>query len=299
MLAKTVECVPNFSVGRDLLLVEKLADCYRGCTGVKLLDYSADADHNRCVITAAGEPQALCKAVFNSIKIAVDNIDLNKHHGGHPRIGAADVIPFVPLFNMEMQEVVELSRQLGKLVGEELRFPVFLYEQSATSENRMNLAEVRKGGFEGLASKLRQSDWQPDFGPPVPHTSAGACAIGARKILCAFNVNLRTDDVNIARQIAGKVREKNGGLPSCKALGLMLESGQTVQVSMNLTDYTQTGLHQAFEQVCVEAEKLGVEVASSELIGLAPLAALNDSLRYYMKLDNLTPGKILDFKLYE
>ena len=292
-----VECVPNFSEGKNPKTVESIADCYRGKTGVKLLDYTMDADHNRSVITAIGKPEALARAVFDSIKKASELIDLSKHTGGHPRIGAADVIPFIPLHNMEMIDAVSLARSLGKRVGNELGIPVFLYEEAVESENRKNLAAVRCGGFEGLEAKMRLTEWQPDFGPAQPHPTAGACAIGARVPLCAFNINLYTDDLNIAKEIARKIRFSSGGMKCCKAIGVMLKSRNQAQVSMNLTDYTQTAIWQAFEAVQTEAAHYNIGIASSELIGLAPAKALLDCAEHYLKLENFSVNKILDFHI--
>ena len=292
-----VECVPNFSEGRNIQTIESIADCYRDKADVKLLDYTMDADHNRSVITAIGAPQALAEAVFDSIKRAAELIDLSKHRGGHPRIGAADVIPFVPLRNMDMATAVLIACSLGKRVGEELGIPVFLYEEAANLAERKNLADIRRGGFEGLGSKMHLAEWQPDFGPSQPHPMAGACAIGARLPLCAFNINLRTDNLEIAQEIARKIRFSNGGMKYCKAIGVMLEHRNQAQVSVNLTDYTQTAIWQVFEAVQVEAAQHNIEIAGSELIGLAPAQALLDCAEHYLKLENFSVNKILDFHI--
>ena len=296
---KLMECVPNFSAGRNAATVEKLADCYRGKIGVKLLDYTSDPDHNRSVITAVGEPEALLEAVFSSVRVARELIDLRLHEGAHPRVGAADVIPFVPLRGINLQEAVALAETLGKRVAAELDIPVFLYEEAASAFHRRNLADVRRGNFEGLREKLLLPEWQPDFGSSVPHQSAGVAVIGARRPLVAFNINLNTDNLDLARQIAGRVRYSSGGLPCCKAIGVYLAAQNQAQVSMNLTDYTQTGIHHAFELVRLEARRLGVEIAGSELIGLAPAKALLDCAGYYLQLENLSIEKILEQRIYE
>lgn len=295
---KLMECVPNFSEGRDLGKVEKLADCFRGRKGVKLLDYSADADHNRSVITAAGEPKALKQAVIEAVLRAEEIIDLRAHTGQHPRIGAADVIPFIPLRGVTVEETVKVSEEVGKALGE-AGIPVYLYELSARRPERRNLADVRRGGFEGLARKMRDPDWKPDFGPDRPHPSFGAAAVGCRKLLCAFNVNLQTSDPEVAKAIARKVRERDGGLPFCKALGLELKERGLVQVSMNLTDFTKTSVWAAFEAVKKEAGKQGVAVAGSELIGLFPAAALLDCAAHYLQIENYAPDRVLEARLFE
>ena len=296
---KLVECVPNFSEGRDLKKVEQIADCFRGKKGVRLLDWSADADHNRSVITAAGEPEALAAAVVEAVGRAKDLIDLRRHSGQHPRIGAADVIPFVPLRGVTEAETVALSERVGQEIGDRYGIPVYLYEQSARHPGRRNLADVRRGGFEGLARKMQDPAWKPDFGPDRPHPSFGAVAVGCRKLLCAFNVNLNTGDLGVARAVARKVRERDGGLPFCKALGLELKERGLVQVSMNLTDFTQTSVWAAFEAVKAEAGKLGVTVAGSELIGLFPAAALLDAAAHYLQIENYAPDRVLEARLFE
>ncbi|MDD4583316.1 MAG: glutamate formimidoyltransferase, partial [Eubacteriales bacterium] len=247
-LNKIMECVPNFSEGRDLAKVEKIADAFRGKEAVRLLDYSADKDHNRCVITAVGEPEALGNAVIDAIGIAKEIIDMNKHEGQHPRMGAADVVPFIPIRKVTTEDAVALSRDVGRAVGRQYGIPVFLYEKSATAPHRENLANVRKGQYEGLTEKMKdQVLWTPDFGPSKPHPTFGAVAVGARMPLCAFNVNLATENLEIATAIAKKVRHIGGGLRYCKGMGVELLDRKQTQVSMNLTDYTKTTLYSAFE----------------------------------------------------
>ena len=294
-----VECVPNFSEGRRPEVVEAIADCFRGKKGVKLLDYSCDTDHNRMVITAAGQPDAMKAAVVDAIGVAVERIDLQQHQGVHPRLGAADVIPFIPLRNMTMQEAVTLAKEVGHAAAERFGLPVYLYEAAATASHRTNLADVRKGGFEGLALKMQDQAWQPDFGPSQPHPTAGASIIGARPFLIAYNILLNSNDLDAAKAIAKAIRFSSGGLPACKALGLRLDTQEKVQVSINLTDITQTTLPQVFDAVCKEAAARGISVAGSELIGLMPLQALVDTTAYYLKLDDFSVDRVLEHTLWE
>ena len=292
-MEKTVECVTNFSEGHDLRKVEKIVDAFRAKKNVKLLDYSADTNHNRMVITAIGEPQALKNAVVEAIGIAVEIIDLNTHQGQHPRIGAADVVPFIPIRNMTMNEAVELSKQAAKEVSERYMLPVFLYEKSASVPHRENLAVVRKGQFEGLKEKMQQPEWQPDFGNPIPHPTAGAVVIGARMPLIAYNINLNTNRLDIAQKIAQKIRHINGGLRYCKAMAVELTDKGIVQVSTNLTDYTKTSMYSVFELTRIEAARYGVTIAGSEVIGLVPLDALIDTTSYYLGLENFSAKQVL------
>jgi glutamate formiminotransferase len=296
---KIIECVPNFSEGRDKQIVEKIADAFRAKDNVKLLDYSSDADHNRSVITVAGEPEALKEAVIEAVGIAVELINLTKHSGQHPRMGAVDVIPFIPIKNVTMDEAITLSKEVGEAIGEKYNLPVFLYEKSATQQHRENLANVRKGEFEGLKEKMLSPEWKPDFGPLQPHPTAGAVAVGARMPLVAYNVNLNTSDLEIATAIAKKVRHIGGGLRFCKAMGVELEDKGITQVSMNLTDYTKTSIYRAHEMVRMEAKRYGVTVAGGEVIGLVPLEALVDSVAYYLGLDNFSIKQVLEIKLME
>ncbi|MCK9500857.1 glutamate formimidoyltransferase [Lascolabacillus massiliensis] len=296
---KIIECVPNFSEGRDKQIVEKIADAFRAKDNVKLLDYSSDADHNRSVITVAGEPEALKEAVIEAVGIAVELINLTKHSGQHPRMGAVDVIPFIPIKNVTMDEAITLSKEVGDAIGEKYNLPVFLYEKSATQQHRENLANVRKGEFEGLKEKMLSPEWKPDFGPLQPHPTAGAVAVGARMPLVAYNVNLNTSDLEIATAIAKKVRHIGGGLRFCKAMGVELEDKGITQVSMNLTDYTKTSIYRAHEMVRMEAKRYGVTVAGGEVIGLVPLEALVDSVAYYLGLDNFSIKQVLEIKLME
>lgn len=296
---KIFETVPNFSVGRDMTVLEKIADCFRAKSGVRLLDYSADYDHNRSVVTAIGECNALCDALFNAIKTASELIDLREHNGEHPRIGAADVVPIIPFGTATMEEAIEAARKLGRRVGEELNIPVYMYEKAAIIAGRDNLSVIRQGEFENLAAKMQQPEWRPDFGPKEPHISAGASVIGARVPLIAYNIQLKSNDLAIAKAIAKKIRFSSGGLPKLKAIGVYLAETDRAQVSMNLTDYTVTSMFDAYTAVEAEAKRLGVEIESSELIGLAPEQAFLDTAVKFLKLENYTNDKVLDKRFFE
>lgn len=298
-MAKIVECVPNFSEGRNMEVVEKIVGAFRGKEGVKLLDYSTDKDHNRMVVTTAGDPQALKKAVVEAIGIAVANIDLTKHEGQHPRMGAVDVVPFIPISEMTMEEAVELSKEVAREVAESYALPVYLYEKAAAAPVRENLANIRKGEFEGLGEKMKQPEWKPDLGPAAPHKTAGAVVIGARMPLVAYNVNLNTGDLAIADKIAKTVRHIGGGLRFCKAMGVELTERGIVQVSMNLTDYTKTAVYRAHELVRIEAARWGVTIAGGEIIGLVPMQALVDVAEYYLGLENFSMKQVLEKQLME
>ncbi|MDD3787429.1 MAG: glutamate formimidoyltransferase [Petrimonas sp.] len=296
---KIMECVPNFSEGRDKEKIEKIVECFRGKDGVKLLDYSSDADHNRSVITVVGEPEALKAAVIEAVGKAVELIDMTKHSGQHPRMGAVDVVPFIPIKNVSMDEAVALSKEVAETVGEKYNLPAFLYEKSASAPHRENLAAVRKGEFEGMAEKIKQDEWKPDFGPAEQHPTAGTVAIGARMPLVAYNVNLNTSDLSIAEAIAKKVRFIGGGLRYCKGMGVALEERGITQVSMNLTDYTKTAIYRAHEMVRMEAQRYGVSVVGAEIIGLVPMEALVDTAAYYLGLENFSMSQVLEAKLME
>lgn len=291
-----LETVPNFSEGRDLAIVEQIADCFRGKEGVKLLDYSSDKDHNRSVFTVIGEPGSLRDAVIASAKAALDLIDLRKHKGQHPRMGCVDVIPFIPIKGCDLKDADKVAREVGEALGR-MGQPVFLYERSASRPNRENLSDIRRGEFEGMAEKMKGEDWVPDFGPQTIHPSGGVTAVGARMPLIAFNVNLNTPDLNIAKAIAKVVRHSGGGLRYVKAMGVMLEDRNLAQVSMNLTDYTQTSVYRVFEMVKSEARRYGVSIAGSELIGLTPVKALVDSAEYYLQMEQFSFDQVLEMRL--
>ena len=296
---KIVECVPNFSEGRDLKKIDRIVAPFRARAGVKLLDYSNDEDHNRPVVTLVGEPEALRDAVIEAIGVAVELIDLNHHQGQHPRMGAVDVVPFIPIKNVTMDEAVSLSREVGEKVAGLYHLPVFLYEKSATAPHRENLAAVRKGEFEGMAEKIKLPEWQPDFGPADRHPTAGTVAIGARMPLVAYNINLSTDYLEIATKIARNIRHINGGLRYVKAMGVELKERNITQVSINMTDYTRTALYRAFELVRIEARRYGVTIIGSEIVGLVPMEALIDTASYYLGLENFSMQQVLESRIME
>ncbi|RKD32982.1 glutamate formimidoyltransferase [Thermohalobacter berrensis] len=298
-MKKIVQCVPNFSEGRDLEKIERIVEPFRGKDGVKLLDYQRDEDHNRVVVTVVGEPEPLKNAVVEAMGAAIDVIDMTKHEGQHPRMGAVDVVPFIPIRNVSMTEAIELSKEVAKEASERYNLPIFLYEKSATRPERENLAKIRKGQFEGMAEKLQKPEWKPDFGPDKVHPTAGVTAVGARMPLVAYNVNLDTDNIEIANQIARKVRHINGGLRYCKAIGVELKDRGIVQVSMNMTDYTKTALYRVFELIKIEARRYGVNVVGSEVIGLVPMEALIDSAVYYMGIEDFSMDQVLETRIME
>ncbi|HSH36220.1 glutamate formimidoyltransferase [Schnuerera sp.] len=298
-MARLVQCVPNFSEGKNKEIIEKIVEEIRIVDEVKLLDYSMDKDHNRSVVTFVGEPEKVIEAAFNAVKTAAELIDMKNHSGGHPRMGATDVIPLIPISDVTMEECVEYSKKLGKKIGEELNISVFLYEKSAKSKERENLADVRRGQYEGMAEKLKQEEWQPDFGPNILNEKAGVTAVGARMPLVAFNVNLGTDDVEVAKKIAKVVRAKTGGFTYCKAIGLEITERKIVQVSMNMVDYTKTSLFRVFDTIEREARRYGVNVIGSEIIGLVPMQALVDVADYYLRLENFDSGQILEKRMFE
>ena len=290
-----VECVPNFSEGRRLDAIDAIVKAMAQVPSVQILDVQSDSDHNRSVVTAVGSPQAVVEMAFQGIAAAADLIDLNHHRGEHPRMGATDVVPFVPVRGVTMQECVDLARQLGERVGRELAIPVYLYEEAATRPERRDLANVRRGEYEGLKEEIStNSDRMPDFGPAELGT-AGATAIGARPPLIAFNVYLNTDDVAPAKAIAGAVRHSSGGLRCVKALGLLVE-GQA-QVSMNLTDYRSTPIHRVVELIRSEASRYGLAITRCEVVGLLPARALFDAAEFYLQLQGFAQERILENRL--
>lgn len=296
---KLIECVPNFSEGRDKEKVEKIMDCFRGKEGVKLLDYSADQSHNRLVVTIVGEMEPVKYAVLDAMGVAAQLIDMTKHTGEHPRMGATDVVPFIPFRNVCMEEAIELSKEVAKEAAERYNIPIFLYEKSASAPERENLATVRKGQFEGMAEKLQQPEWKPDFGPDKIHPTAGVTAIGARMPLVAFNVNLNTNSKEIAAKIAKNIRHLNGGLRFCKAIAIDLSDKGIAQVSMNMTDYTKTALYRAYELIKIEAKRYGVHPIGSEIIGTIPMEALIDTAVYYLGVENFSMEQILETRMME
>jgi len=298
-MKKIIECVPNFSEGRDLKKIEKIVAPFRGKDGVKLLDYQNDEDHNRAVVTVVGAPEPLKAAVIEAMGAAIDVIDMRRHQGQHPRMGAIDVVPFIPVKNITPQEAVAISKDVAAKVADKYNLPVFLYENSAANPQRQNLATIRQGQFEGMAEKIRQPEWKPDFGPAEIHPSAGVTAIGARMPLVAYNVNLDTGNFEIADRIAKQVRHISGGLRYCKGIGIELKDRGIVQVSMNMTDYTKTALYRVFELIKIEARRYGVNVVGSEIIGLVPMEALIDTAAYYLRLEDFSMEQVLEYRIYE
>jgi len=303
-MSALVECVPNFSEGRDTGMVEAIAASIAAVDGVHLAGMEMDGDHNRSVITFMGSPEDVARGAFEGCRTARDLIDLKRHRGVHPRIGATDVIPFIPLSNCTMDDCVSLARDCGGEIGRSLGIPVFFYGHAALDTRRRELPDLRRGGFEGLVERARQArkfqhvqqepSPAPDAGPGMVHASAGATAVGVRDVLVAYNVNLDTDDVRVARTIAQVIREKNGGLPEVRALGLMLPGRHLAQVSMNLTDYRQTDMAHAFEAVAHLAEAQGIEVLESELVGLAPRDALGGAVPEDLRMKPLDPDRYLE-----
>ena len=265
---------------------------------VRVLDVASDASHNRTVLTFVGQFAAVGEAAYAVTARAVELIDMNSHQGEHPRMGAVDVIPFVPLQDASMEEAVSLAHDVGQRIGTGLKVPVFLYEAAATRPERRNLADIRRGEYEGLAGKLQDPEWLPDYGPGAPHPTAGATVVGARTYLVAYNVNLGTSDLGIARAIARALRAKSGGLSNVKAIGVALEERGIVQVSMNVVDPFKTPLHRAFELVRVEAERHGVPVVGSEVVGLLPLSVVTDAARHYLRLEDFEDGQVLETRLW-
>jgi len=297
-MPKIIECIPNFSEGRNPATIQALIAAVESVPGVRLLDRTSDPDHHRSVLTFAGDPDAVAEAAFQAIRIATKLIDLRNHTGVHPRIGATDVVPFVPIQGSTMEDCVQLARRLGERVGAELKIPVFLYEQAAGHPDRTRLEAIRQGGLSGLEARMATDrNWHQDFGPPRLHESAGAIVIGARHPLIAFNVNLNSPDLHIARTIARTIRQSNGGLPCVKAIGVALASRGIVQVSMNLTNYRVTSMATAFRAVQTESAKAGVEIAESELIGLVPQAALDQAASALLQIRRFDSTQILETRL--
>ena len=295
---RIVECVPNFSEGRDPTIVQALLEAVTSTDGTVVLDHSMDHDHHRSVLTFCGTPEAVVEAAFRAIMVATKLIDLRHHHGVHPRIGATDVVPLIPIKNMTMEDCVQLAKQLGERVGRELTIPVFLYERAASHAHRAPLEAVRRGGTDGLALRMASDPgWLPDCGPTHLHERAGAIAVGARPPLIAYNVNLRSREIGIARSIAKTIRQSNGGLPHVKAIGVELASRGLVQVSMNLTDYRVTPVHVALQAVAKEAAAHGVEIVESELIGLIPQAALDHAAAATLRLDRFDSTQVLETRI--
>lgn len=292
-----IECIPNISEGRRPEIVERLAEAARRSSGVRLLDYSSDASHNRSVFTLAGDAGSLTRAILALFEQAVADIDLRQQSGEHPRVGAVDVVPFVPIEGVTMDDCVRLAKEVGAAVAERFRIPVFLYEEASSNPLRKNLEDIRRGEFEGLAAKMALPGWAPDFGPAAPHPSAGAAVVGARMPLIAYNINLNTDRLDVAKKIAAAIRHSSGGLRYVKAMGVKVEDRQLAQVSMNLTNYQKTPIFRVFEMVRREAERYGVTILESEIVGLVPSAALVSAAEFYLQLERFGADQILENKL--
>ncbi len=287
-MAKLVECIPNFSVSKeqDEKVYQGLVDVAESIPGCTLMDVQSDGSHNRCVFTLVGKPEAIEEVAFRLCEKATQTIDMTKHVGQHPRMGATDVIPFVPTMDMTVQECIDMSKRVAQRIWDELKVPSFLYEDSATSPDRVNLAKCRKGQFEGMPEKLLQPEWAPDYGERKIHPTAGITAIGARMPLVAFNVNLNTSDLSIADKIARAIRGSSGGFKYCKAIGVMLEDRNIAQVSMNMVNYEGTPLYYAYEMIRTLADRYGVGIIGSEIVGLVPAKALIDCADHYLKIEN-------------
>jgi glutamate formiminotransferase len=298
-MKKIIECIPNFSEGRNKEVIEKIMDTLRGKEGIKLLDYSSDRDHNRTVVTFIGEPKAVEMAIINMASVVYENIDMTVHEGGHPRMGALDVVPFVPVSGVSMEECIELANRAGKQIAESFNVPVYLYEDAAKCADRQNLANVRKGQYEGFFEKIKKDGWKPDYGPSEVNVKGGCTAVGARVPLVAFNVNLGTDNIEIANSIAKVVRHIGGGLRFVKAMGVKIEDRNITQVSMNLVSYEKTAVYRAFEMVKMEAKRYGVPVIGSEVVGLVPMAALIQSADYYLQIENFSMDQVLEKRIWE
>jgi len=297
---RIVECIPNFSEGKRKEVIDEIVGEIKKVKGVRLLDVESDADHNRSVVTFIAEPEAAAEAAFLATKKASELIDLNIHKGEHPRIGATDVIPFVPISNFTMEECIELARKVGKRIATELKIPVYLYEAAALRPECANLADIRKGEYECLKKEIETNPARkPDYGPAKLHPKAGATVVGAREPLIAFNVNLGTNNIEIARKIAKAVRFSSGGLKCVKAKGFEIKKRGIVQVSMNLTNYKETPIFRVYELVKSEAGRYGVPIIGCEIIGLAPLDAMVDVADFYLKLENFKKEQILETRLWE
>jgi glutamate formiminotransferase len=297
-MKRLIECVPNFSEGRDPAKVDALVEVMGAVGGVWVLDREMDADHNRSVITLAGEPEAVAEAALRGVGKALELIDLTRHTGAHPRVGATDVLPFVPVEGVELEDCVALARKVGRKIWERYRIPVYFYEAAATRPECVNLENIRKGQFEGLREEvLRNPDRAPDVGEPRVHPTAGATVVGARKFLIAYNINLNTPDVEIAKKIAKTIRFSSGGLRFVKAMGVNLKARGLAQVSINLTDFEQTPIHRVFEVVKREAERYGCAIVGSEIVGLVPKKAVEMTAEFYLQLENFSPAQVLENRL--
>jgi len=292
-----IECVPNVSEGRRTEIVAAMAEKLRSVDGIRLLDYSSDASHNRSVFTFAGDAAGVERAVLALVERAVADIDLRAHRGEHPRMGAVDVVPFVPIEGVTMADCVALARKVGAEIARRFNVPVYLYEEASNNPARKNLEDIRRGEFEGLAAKMASEGWAPDFGAASPHPSAGATVVGARMPLIAYNINLATDRLDVAKKVAAAIRHSSGGYRFVKAMGIRLEERGIVQVSMNLTNYEKTPIFRVFETVKREAARYGVQVLESEIVGLVPSAALNAAAEFYLQIEGFKVDQVLENRL--
>jgi glutamate formiminotransferase len=297
-MKEIIECVPNISEGRRKEVVEEIIGNLKKLE-VKLFNYSSDEDHNRTVITFVGGSENVVNAAVQVARDAVRLIDLRSHKGVHPRMGAVDVLPFIPVKNVTMRDCIEISKRVGKIIGEELGVPVYLYAESATKEARRLLPEIRKGEFEGFFKKIKDPEWTPDYGPQEVNPTAGVTAVGAREFLIAYNINLSTKDISIAKKIARSIRESSGGFRYIQAREMPLDEKGCVQVSINILNYKKAPIYRIFEIVKMEAERYGVSVLESELVGLMPMKAALDSLSFYLQFPELNEDQILETKIYE
>jgi glutamate formiminotransferase len=292
-----IECIPNVSEGRREDVVRSFADAISAVRGVRLLDYSSDPSHNRSVFTLAGDAEPLKAAILALYERAVAAINLQTHRGEHPRVGAVDVVPFVPIEGVTMEACVALAKETAAEIAARFQIPVYLYEEASSEPHRKNLEDIRRGEFEGLAEKMVRAGWKPDYGPSAPHPTAGASVVGARMPLIAYNINLATDRLDVAKKIAAAIRFSSGGLRYVKAMGVRVEDRGIVQVSMNLTNYEKTPIFRAFEMVKREAERYGVSILESEIVGLVPSTALLRAAEFYLQLERFTPDQVLENKL--
>ncbi len=298
-MPEIIECVPNFSEGRRKDVIEKIVHSIQTVAGTKILDVESDPDHNRSVVTFVGSKESVQEAAFQGAKTASQLIDLNKHTGQHPRMGALDVLPFIPLESATMLDCIDIANKVGSRIAKELKIPVYMYEEAAKRPDRRNLEDVRRGQFEGIRDTIKTDDTRiPDYGPRAMHPTAGAVAVGARMPLVAFNIDLRTQDVDVAKEIAKKIRTSGGGLPHLKALGLYLEARKMAQVSMNLTNYKVTSVSKVFDAVRKEASARGVEVAHGEIIGLVPLDAVCDLAAKYINVPVIPENQVLEKRIW-
>jgi glutamate formiminotransferase len=299
-MPQVIECVPNISEGRRPEVVEEAVAALKRTPGVRILDVQSDKDHNRSVLTLIGDAAALRAAIPELFAVATARIDLRTHQGEHPRLGAVDVVPFIPIEGVTTADCVALAREVGKTVAERFSVPIFLYEDAASAPHRRNLEDIRRGEFEGLAQKMAEAtQWAPDFGPALPHPSAGASVIGARMPLIAYNINLGTPDLEIAKRIAKAIRHSSGGYRFAKAMGVMLQERGIAQVSINMTDFKKTPLHRVFETVRSEAARYGVNVVGSEIVGLVPMEALVDAADHFLRLEGFRHSQVLERKIAE